>query len=146
MAKELFHRGSRHVTLTFTFPAEVAFRAEEADVRQFTRHWPDADWFPFQPSAKPVASVIQMDDWLDRPAGKHGGVRMVGDHFEFEDHTPVKFWGTNLSYGGGCTRRRGTRALTAARFAHYGINGVRLHKFTYPELGRHRRPARTPPR
>ncbi len=36
------------------------------------------------------------------------GYDMAGDHFEFNDGTPVKFWGMNLSYGGGCARRRRT--------------------------------------
>ena len=74
-----------------------------------------------------------MNDWLDKPAGKHGGVRMVGDHFEFEDGTPVKFWGVNLSYGGGCAPEKKDAEFTAARYAKYGINGVRLHKFSYPK-------------
>ena len=56
---------------------------------------------------------------------------MVGDHFEFEDKTPVKFWGVNLSYGGGCAPEKKTAEFTAARFAKYGVNGVRLHKFSY---------------
>ena len=73
-----------------------------------------------------------MNDWLERPAGKHGGVRMVGDRFEFADGTPVKFWGVNLSYGGGCAPEKKAAEFTAARYAKYGVNGVRLHKFSYP--------------
>jgi hypothetical protein len=45
----------------------------------------------------------------------------------------VKFWGVNLSYGGGCAPEKKDAEFTAARYAKYGINGVRLHKFSYPK-------------
>ncbi|MCX6903393.1 MAG: hypothetical protein NTW03_07930, partial [Verrucomicrobia bacterium] len=60
-------------------------------------------------------------------------VRMAGDHFEFADKTPVKFWGVNLSYGGGCAPKKADAEFTAARYAGYGVNCVRLHKFSYPK-------------
>ena len=73
-----------------------------------------------------------MEDWLEKPAGKHGGVRMANDRFQFADGTPVKFWGVNLSYGGGCAPQQKAAEFTAARYAKYGVNAVRLHKFSYP--------------
>jgi hypothetical protein len=76
--------------------------------------------------------VIGMEDWLEKPAGKHGGVRSAGDRFQFADGTPVKFWGVNLSYGGGCAPEKKAAEFTAARYSRYGINAVRLHKFSYP--------------
>ena len=79
-------------------------------------------------------SVIGLESWLDGPAGKHGGVRVVGDHFAFADGTPVKFWGTNLAYTQN-TPEKAQADLTAARFAKYGINCVRMHKFTNPGEG-----------
>jgi hypothetical protein len=33
-----------------------------------------------------------MENWQEKPAGKHGFLQMKGDRFEFEDGTPVKFW------------------------------------------------------
>jgi len=102
-------------------------------VDRLTKTIAGPDWFPFAPSADPVPSVISMNDWLDKPAGTHGGVRMVGDRFQFEDGTPVKFWGMNLSYGGNCAPEKKDAEFTAARFAKYGVNGVRLHKFSYPK-------------
>jgi hypothetical protein len=89
------------------------------------------DWFAWQPTSDHGPSVIGFEDWLDKPAGKHGGVRMVGDHFEFTDGQRVKFWGTNLCYTG-CTPKKDEAESIAARFAKYGINGLRMHKFTYP--------------
>lgn len=90
------------------------------------------DWFAFTPPDQLGPSVIGMEDWLDQPAGKHGGVRLFNDRFQFSDGTPVKFWGVNLSYGSGCAPEKGAAEFTAARYAKYGINAVRLHKFSYP--------------
>ncbi len=133
LAEEVFPRGSKSVTLTLTFPSQLAFLASPEALQGLTRTVAGPDWFPFQPSDKVLPSAIGMEEWLDKPAGKHGGVRMAGDHFEFTDGTPVKFWGVNLSYGGGCAPEKKDGRLTAARYAKYGINGVRLHKFSYPK-------------
>jgi len=131
LASDLFRQGKSHVTLTLTFPEEVAFYARQADLDKFSRTLAGPDWFAFQPAKEVVPGVINMDRWLDGPAGKHGGVRMVKDGFAFEDGTPVKFWGTNLSYTANAPDRE-TADFTAARFAKYGINAVRMHKFSYP--------------
>src|SRR5579884_312703 len=109
-----------------------AFDDSNPVVERVTRTLAGPDWFAFQPSQKVTRSVISMDGWLDRPAGKHGGVRMVKDRFEFEDGTPVKFWGVNLSYTASAPDHP-TAEFTAARFAKYGINAVRMHKFSYPK-------------
>lgn len=133
LAKETFPAGTRAVTMTVTFPAAVAFLAKQADIDQLTRELADDTWFPFAPTSDVGPSVIGVEGWLETPAGKRGGVRMAGDHFEFEDGTPVKFWGTNLSYGRACAPEKKAAEQTAARFAKYGVNGVRLHKFSYPK-------------
>ena len=132
LAAEVFKQGSRSVTLTLAFPSEVAFLASQEDQDRLTRTLAGPDWFPFQPTDDLGPGVIDMNDWLERPAGGHGGVRMVGDRFEFADGKPVKFWGVNLSYGGGCAPEKKAAEFTAARYAKYGVNGVRLHKFSYP--------------
>jgi hypothetical protein len=133
LASDLYRKGKRSVTLTMTFQDDVAFYARQADLDKFTRTLPGPDWFAFQPkpSKEAAESVIDMGRWLDRPAGKRGGVRMVKDHFAFEDGTPVKFWGVNLSYTASAPDRE-TADFTAARFARYGVNAVRMHKFSYP--------------
>ncbi|HEY5915328.1 MAG TPA: hypothetical protein VJA21_32500, partial [Verrucomicrobiae bacterium] len=133
LASDVFKAGSRTNTLTVTFPAETTLVAGREDLAPFIRTLPGPDWFAFAPTNEPGDSVIGMERWLDKPAGAHGGVRMVGDHFAFEDKTPVKFWGVNLSYGGGCAPEKKAAEFTATRFAQYGVNGVRLHKFSYPE-------------
>jgi hypothetical protein len=132
LASDLFPKGTRRVTMTLTFPEETAFYVQPSDLEKFSRTLAGADWFAFRPSKEVKPGVIDMDDWLDRPAGKHGGVHMVKDRFEFEDGTPIKFWGVNLSYTASAPDRQ-TAELTAARFAKYGINAVRMHKFSYPK-------------
>ncbi len=131
LASELFRKGKRSVTLTLTFPDDVAFLAADADIAKLSRPLAGADWFPFQPAKEIFPGAIDMGGWLDGPAGKHGGVRMVKDGFAFEDGAPVKFWGVNLSYTASAPDRE-TADFTAARFAKYGVNAVRMHKFSYP--------------
>ena len=91
---------------------------------------PDTDWFVFAPDNDYAPGVIGMSDWLDAPAGKHGFVQMVDDRLVFENGKPVKFWGTNIG-----SSRPFADAATADRrveqFRKYGINAVRLHKFTW---------------
>ena len=87
-------------------------------------------WFPFQPGDYFAASTLSMQGWLDAPAGKHGFLQMRGKDFVFENGKPVKFWGVNV-----CDHKafpEADEARTWAKFlAKYGINGVRLHKFTW---------------
>jgi hypothetical protein len=131
LASELFRKGQRGVTLTLTFPDDVAFYATQADLDQLSKSLAGPDWFAFQPAKEVVEGVIDVKAWLDHPAGKRGGVRMVKDGFAFEDGTPVKFWGVNLSYTASAPDKEAAD-FTAARFAKYGINAVRMHKFSYP--------------
>jgi hypothetical protein len=132
LAQEVFKAGSRAVTLTVACPQEVAFLARQEDLERLTRTLAGPDWFAFAPTDDLGPSVIGMEDWLEKPAGRHGRVRIAGDRFQFADGKPVKFWGVNLSYGGGCAPPRKDAEFTAARYAKYGINAVRLHKFSYP--------------
>jgi hypothetical protein len=131
LASDLFRQGKRRVTLTLNFPEDVAFHVTQADLDKFSRPLAGPDWFALEPAKEVVRGVIDVDRWLDRPAGKHGGVRMVKDGFAFEDGTPAKFWGVNLSYTANAPDRQ-TADFTAARFAKYGVNAVRMHKFSYP--------------
>jgi len=131
-AQDSFKAGKKSVTLTFHLPGPVKLDVKEFDIAQYTRSVAEKDWYPVTATDDVKPSVIGFEPWLDKPAGKHGGVRMVGDHFEFEDKTPVKFWGTNLAYAASAPEKT-VGEHTAARFAKYGINGVRMHKFTGSE-------------
>jgi hypothetical protein len=132
LASQVFKQGSRSVTITVSTPGAVRLLAKADDVARFTKLLAGPDWFAFAPTNDTGPSVISVNEWLDKPAGKRGGVRMVGDRFQFEDGTPVKFWGTNLSYAQ-CAPGKNEADRTAARFAKLGVNGVRLHKFTGPK-------------
>ena len=129
LARDKFPAGTKTVTLTLTFPQPTAFFAKDEDLARFTKVLPGPDWFPFTPTNDVGPSAIGYENWLDKPAGKHGGVRINGDHFQFEDQTPIKFWGTNLSYGGSAPEKKDADFM-AARFAKWGVNAVRMHKFT----------------
>ena len=128
LAKDTFS-GEKTETIALTTPESLAVLTSQAAIDARTAVLPDATWFPFTPSGRMEASVIDMRDWLEAPAGRHGGVRVEGAHFDFADGTPVKFWGTNLAYAASAPAKDDAD-YTAARFAKYGINCVRLHKFT----------------
>jgi len=63
---------------------------------------------------------------LDAPAGKHGFAKAKGRYFHFEDGTPAKFWGTNLSFSA-CFPSKKEAVIIADRLAFFGFNAVRLH-------------------
>lgn len=90
----------------------------------------NSEWFPFTPANTVDQGAIGMQHWLDAPAGKHGFVQMKDDRLQFEDGTPIKFWGTNI-----CSKLPYVEAEKADSFvnfiAKYGVNAVRFHKFTW---------------
>ncbi|HVT88772.1 MAG TPA: hypothetical protein VHD56_07975 [Tepidisphaeraceae bacterium] len=131
LAGNVFHKGSETTKLTIDYTGPISFAAQSQDLQKYISRVADSTWFPFSPHPSTQPSVIGMEDWLDKPAGVHGGVRISGDQFKFEDGTPIKFWGTNISYAGAAPTRE-EAILTARRFAKYGINAVRLHKFAGP--------------
>jgi hypothetical protein len=63
----------------------------------------------------------------DRPAGRHGFVKADGDHFVFQDGTPVRFWGANLAGAALFTTPRQNVAKQAHRMAQLGYNLMRIH-------------------
>ena len=64
----------------------------------------------------------------DKPAGKRGFVRAEGDDLVFEDGTPARFWGTNLTgYALFQAASPETVRRQAQRLARMGFNLVRLH-------------------
>jgi len=131
LAADLFKAGTKSATLTFHLPGPATLLVKQSDIDQLAQVIPGPDWFPVTATGDVTPGVIGFQDWLDKPAGGHGGVRMTGDHFEFADHTPVKFWGVNLA-NNGCAPEKADAERTAARFAKFGVNAVRMHKFTGP--------------
>lgn len=88
------------------------------------------DWFAFNPEDTPSEAVTDMEDWLDKPAGKHGFVQIDSNRLVFENGIPVKFWGTNIC--GNLPFMKPEEAKEWSRFlSRFGFNGVRFHKFTW---------------
>ncbi len=87
-------------------------------------------WFAFKPGTNKTTSVINMSQWLDKPAGKHGFLQYEGKDFVFEDGTKTKFWGVNIASNSPFVKE--DEAIRWTNFmAGYGINAVRFHKFTW---------------
>lgn len=120
------------VTVSAETPIHLAYTPEDRAALNTTPAGPD--WYPLQPVADLGGSVVSLENWLPKPAGIHGRVTIVGDHFEFADGARVKFWGTNLCYET-TNPPRAEADFTAARFARYGINCVRFHKFLERGVG-----------
>ena len=49
---------------------------------------------PAYPDRMPIDISFAFGD--EKPAGKHGFCKAVGEDFCFEDGTPVRFWGVNF--------------------------------------------------
>lgn len=114
-------------TITFTFPEPVNFIVDQ-DASYFVSD--TGGWFPYEtgPNGTPIdLSFLNKDgsgNWVE--AGSHGFLQVVGEEFQFEDGTPVKFWGLNVTAG--AAKPSDTRAAQIAeRLARLGVNVVRLH-------------------
>lgn len=80
------------------------------------------EWFEYiqQKDTFDQKSITDVSDWLDMPAGKHGWLKMNGEKLIFEDGTPIKFWGTNITERNVYSQTE--PHLFARRMAKYGIN------------------------
>lgn len=98
-----------------------------------------ADWLPLpydgpvQPGSACDLSVLS---GLDAPAGRHGAVRAVGEHFEFAGRPGVaqRFYGVNLVAGTQFLDPEASGRLVE-RIVRAGYNSVRLHhwdKLVFP--------------
>jgi len=89
-----------------------------------------AGWYTWDfPLDDPELGELDLSKLLDRPAGKHGFVRVdEAGHFRFADGTPVRFFGTNL-VGARCCPTKEQARKWAARLAAYGVNLLRFHAF-----------------
>ena len=86
----------------------------------------DGSWFrdALRWDASPVdLSFLNADD---RPAGHHGFVKADGDRLVFEDGTPARFWGANLSGPALFGTPRDNVPRQARRIAQLGYNIVRI--------------------
>ena len=84
-------------------------------------------WYPWQAKAGAGKSMIGMEDWLERPAGKHGRIVRRDDALLY-DGKPIKLWGSNLCFAT-CAPDKTLADKRARFYSKYGINAVRLHKY-----------------
>ena len=112
--------------------SEVEIKINDAVFHTVILNESMADWWVWSPENSTEPSVIGMENWLDAPAGKFGRLQFEGNQFTFEKKEgPVKLWGVNVSYANSAPKTHEIADATAAHFAKYGVNIVRLHKFGY---------------
>lgn len=87
-----------------------------------------SEWFVWNAVNAREGGVFHMDDWLDKPAGRHGRIRAEGDDLIYHGR-PIRLWGTNLCYAEGACPPKGVAEGRAALYRKYGVNTIRLHKF-----------------
>ncbi|MBV4531601.1 cellulase family glycosylhydrolase [Pseudomonas sp. SWRI107] len=89
--------------------------------------WPDdqLDW-----RTSPVDLAFLNAD--EKPAGKRGFVKAVGERLQFADGTPVRFWGTNISAYALFKSPDEAIKEQARRLSALGFNLVRLHHHDSP--------------
>ena len=104
--------------------AETAAPAAPAASATMQDQWGNmADWFAFEaPQDDFSPSAIDCSRLIPAPTGQHGFVKVQGDHFAFEDGTPVRFWGVEFGPG-----RLTDSEYAIKRLRKHGINLVRQH-------------------
>ncbi|CAM4061916.1 Cellulase, glycosyl hydrolase family 5 [Pseudomonas reidholzensis] len=68
----------------------------------------------------------------EKPAGKRGFVKAVGEQLMFADNTPARFWGTNMSAYAIFSSSDEEIKLQAKRLSALGFNLLRLHHHDSP--------------
>jgi len=117
-------RTPRRLSVTIDLPAPTQWYPSAADVPEEPGI---AAWYPWQATGDTGPSAIGLDDWLERPAGKHGRIVRQGDDLMY-NRQPIKLWGLNLCYGA-CAPDKELADKRAAFYRKYGVNAVRLHKY-----------------
>ena len=125
LAKDRLRRGqTARLTLTIDLPGTIDWYPSLAEM-------PDEPgietWYEWRATGESGPSVVGLDDWLDRPAGKHGRIARRDDELVYGDR-PIKLWGLNLCYAT-CAPEKDLAERRAAFYRKYGINAVRLHKY-----------------
>jgi hypothetical protein len=87
---------------------------------------PDASWFRGALEWDGAPVDLSFLNAGDRPAGSHGIVRADGERLVFEDGTPARFWGANLSGPVLFSTPRESIPRQARRMARLGYNLMRI--------------------
>lgn len=108
----------------------MAVNAPEADVTESgaaRAGRPDATWYSNVFPSRHAPIDLSFLNAPERPAGKRGIVRAVGDILQFEDGTPVRFWGTNITAYSIFHTPENAVQHHAKRLSKLGFNLVRIH-------------------
>jgi hypothetical protein len=125
------------VSFKLVIPGAVKFHAKEADALKRTD---TSGWFPYPvgSTGTPVdLSFLNKDSKGEFiPAGAHGFLKVKGDNFVFDDGTPGRFWGVNVTAGAVLKGAPERHEQLAERLARLGVNVVRLHHLDTPWVGK----------
>ncbi len=129
---------ARIVLATNLAPGKPVQAAVAIDFPESLKYYTDAqqvpeaagedEWYTFTPGndySRP--SELSMDNWIEKPAGKHGRIERKGEDLIYNGK-PIKLWGLNLCYGNAFPDPK-VADLRAAFYPRFGVNAVRLHKW-----------------
>lgn len=84
-------------------------------------------WIPFPGYYDDMPIDLSFIFRNEKPAGRHGFLKVEKDHFTFEDGAPGRFWGVNFN-GGACFPEFSYSEKVVRRLAKTGCNLVRFHQ------------------
>jgi hypothetical protein len=93
------------------------------------RNLDTSEWYKFAPQADSVNCSVNMSDWLEAPAGKHGFLQIDNDKLVFENGNAVKFWGVNINSKKPYIPNEEVHQWVDY-LSKFGVNSIRFHKFT----------------
>ena len=121
---ETIAAGVLHVAAVASVSKDISW--EPAQVERFgnndTSRWPLSG---ISTNSSPID--LSFLNSTERPAGRRGFLRAVGSRLQFEDGTPVRFWGTNLNAAALFSSSPQQVRLHARRLSRLGYNLVRFH-------------------
>lgn len=122
-------QGERRFAATLSVAGDVAVVPTLAE-----RHGPVRlqNWFVGTADRLDAPADLSFLNAQERPAGRRGFVRAVGERLVFEDGTPARFWGTNLSAYALFRTPPDDVRRQAHRLSRLGFNLVRLHHHDSP--------------
>jgi len=117
-------KGQQHYSATLTLSGDITVGPSIAE--RFGLD--DATTWPtdiLDPNTAPVD--LSFLNAPDKPAGKHGFLKAADGRLIFDDGTPVRFWGTNLTAYALFSTDRENVKRQARRLSELGFNLVRFH-------------------
>jgi hypothetical protein len=123
-------QGAQHHVATLTVSGDVTIGPTTAERygSEDPASWPTGLLFDWSIAPWNISPVdLSFLNAAERPAGKHGFVRAVNDTLVFEDGTPARFWGTNITSYALFSTTRDNVVRQARRLSQLGVNLVRLH-------------------